>query len=351
MPRKPTVKSVLSRRIKPVEKGEEERPKREKKVEAVEEKKKVTTPKSSKSRAVTFSSPKSTPTKKEKETSSSKSSTSRLKVADKPTYRVMVLEALKDLGGRTFHSGIAIGKYIEANYPVPSATFRRWVRLAIHAAVEEGEIDQKKASYKLTLKGKEVQKEETAREKAKLKASKSLTSTKSPEKKRKRDEKEGPKKRTTKNSAKSASDVAKETKSKKEASRSTTKEKEKTKSKSKSARETSSAPTTPTKSKSPTKRAKTSESAPSTPSKPPGLKNDHIWQYEENSEWKNYATKASDTVEEVYKDYLANRGDTDVRAVKSGQWEYMVDFMAMKQTNIQHDNHTVRNIRRVKVSG
>jgi len=51
----------------------------------------------------------------------------------------------------------------------------------------------------------------------------------------------------------------------------------------------------------------------------------------------------------VYQKYLENRGDTDVRAVKSGQWEYMVDFMAMKQTNIQHENHTIRNIRRVKI--
>jgi len=52
-------------------------------------------------------------------------------------------------------------------------------------------------------------------------------------------------------------------------------------------------------------------------------------------------------VEEVYQNYLANRGDTDVRAVKSGTWEYQVDFLGMKQMNIVHDNHTVRNIRRV----
>jgi len=57
--------------------------------------------------------------------------------------------------------------------------------------------------------------------------------------------------------------------------------------------------------------------------------------------------EASETVEEVYQGYLANRGNSDVRAVKSGQWEYMVDFMALKQTNIQHENHTIRNIRRV----
>jgi hypothetical protein len=74
-----------------------------------------------------------------------------------------------------------------------------------------------------------------------------------------------------------------------------------------------------------------------------------VWQYFDNT-WKNYDKDASDTVEEVYQAYLTNRGETDVRAVKSGQWEYMVDFMAMKQTNIQHDNHTVRNIQRLAVS-
>jgi len=80
-------------------------------------------------------------------------------------------------------------------------------------------------------------------------------------------------------------------------------------------------------------------------------KYDHFWQYQDSAtQWKNYDEKASDTVEEVYLNYLSNRGDTDVRAVKSGQWEYMVDFMALKQTNIQHENHTVRNIRRLPVA-
>ncbi len=75
-------------------------------------------------------------------------------------------------------------------------------------------------------------------------------------------------------------------------------------------------------------------------------KYDHLWEYSDNG-WKNYDQKAGDILEEVYLKYLANRGDTDVRAVKSGQWEYQVDFMALKQTNIQHPNHTVRDIRRV----
>ncbi len=55
-------------------------------------------------------------------------------------------------------------------------------------------------------------------------------------------------------------------------------------------------------------------------------------------------------MEDVYLKYKANRGGGDVRAVKSGQWEYLVDFMGMKQTNIQHENHTQRDIRRIKNS-
>jgi len=81
-----------------------------------------------------------------------------------------------------------------------------------------------------------------------------------------------------------------------------------------------------------------------------GGKYNHTWQYEDNG-WKNYDAKGSDLIEEVYVKYLANRGDNDVRAVKSGQWEYQVDFMAFKQTNIQHPNHTVRNIRRINAKG
>ena len=80
------------------------------------------------------------------------------------------------------------------------------------------------------------------------------------------------------------------------------------------------------------------------------VKNPFLWQYNFEGNWKDYDYKASDIVESVYQGYLANRGDTDVRAVKSGQFEYMVDFMAMKQTNLVHPNHTIRNIRRIPVT-
>jgi hypothetical protein len=38
-----------------------------------------------------------------------------------------------------------------------------------------------------------------------------------------------------------------------------------------------------------------------------------------------------------------------VRAVKSGQWQYEIDFRVMTQTNIQHEDHTKRRIRRIQI--
>lgn len=74
----------------------------------------------------------------------------------------------------------------------------------------------------------------------------------------------------------------------------------------------------------------------------------HKWQYFDNG-WFDYHTEASKLVEEAYQDYIAHPGMWDVRAVKSGRWQYQVDFPNMKQTNIEHDDHTQRDIRRIAV--
>ena len=80
----------------------------------------------------------------------------------------------------------------------------------------------------------------------------------------------------------------------------------------------------------------------------PSAKYEYIWQFRANdSRFENFEARASDVVEEIYQNYLSNRGDTDVRAVKSGDWEYQVDFLAMKQTNTQHENHRIRDVRRI----
>lgn len=85
-----------------------------------------------------------------------------------------------------------------------------------------------------------------------------------------------------------------------------------------------------------------------------------IWQYYDNNKsishpsvdgWYDYDAEASDTVEDAWQRYVVHRGLNDVRSVKSGEWEYMVDFMNWKQTNIIHSAHTKRNIRRVNEKG
>lgn len=85
-----------------------------------------------------------------------------------------------------------------------------------------------------------------------------------------------------------------------------------------------------------------------------------IWQYYDNNkftsnrsadDWYDYDPEASDIVEDAWQKYIVNRGLNDVRSVKSGDWEYMVDFMNWKQTNVVHSAHTQRNIRRMDENG
>ena len=82
-----------------------------------------------------------------------------------------------------------------------------------------------------------------------------------------------------------------------------------------------------------------------------------IWQFYDNNNfnasikksdgWYDYESEASDIVEDEWQRYIVNRGMNDVRSVKSGEWEYMVDFVNWKQTNIIHMNHKIRAIRRL----
>eukprot|EP01133_Synstelium_polycarpum_P015496 gene15496-18405_t len=69
-----------------------------------------------------------------------------------------------------------------------------------------------------------------------------------------------------------------------------------------------------------------------------------VWQYQ-HGDWYNYDTDASKVAEDAYQDWLGNPS-IDVRAVKSGHWAYQLDFRLMLQTNIQHQSHTQRPIRR-----
>lgn len=70
-----------------------------------------------------------------------------------------------------------------------------------------------------------------------------------------------------------------------------------------------------------------------------------VWQYYHDG-WQNYYPNASKEVEKVYQLYQKEKIN-DVRPVRSGTWEYLVDFTNFKQTNVQHPAHTERKIRRV----
>lgn len=85
-----------------------------------------------------------------------------------------------------------------------------------------------------------------------------------------------------------------------------------------------------------------------------------LWQYYDNNKatnkvrpdgWYDYESKANEVVEEEWQKYIKNRAMNDVRAVKSGEFQYFVDFINWQQTNIIHPNHTKRNIRRLDENG
>eukprot|EP00760_Papus_ankaliazontas_P006491 PhM_4_TR13060/c0_g1_i1/m.44156 len=72
------------------------------------------------------------------------------------------------------------------------------------------------------------------------------------------------------------------------------------------------------------------------------------WQfYDDGNKWSDYDAVATKALEKAYVDWQKNP-HIDVRSVKSGQWHYMVDFNLMQQQNIDHENHRIRKIQRIK---
>ena len=73
-----------------------------------------------------------------------------------------------------------------------------------------------------------------------------------------------------------------------------------------------------------------------------------VWQYLDG-DYFNYDEPASDLVEAIYQNYLISPGDCDVHSVKSGCWNYEIDFRIMQQRNLGHEDHTSRQIRRIQI--
>lgn len=82
------------------------------------------------------------------------------------------------------------------------------------------------------------------------------------------------------------------------------------------------------------------------PAAEPGDALPHKWQYEDHG-WHDYDAAAWPTLEAHWAEYQADPHNFDVRSVHSGSWAYLVDFKALKQTNVAHEAHTMRNVRRV----
>eukprot|EP01118_Nematostelium_gracile_P005437 TRINITY_DN1720_c0_g1_i1.p1 TRINITY_DN1720_c0_g1~~TRINITY_DN1720_c0_g1_i1.p1 ORF type:complete len:159 (-),score=46.53 TRINITY_DN1720_c0_g1_i1:527-1003(-) len=76
---------------------------------------------------------------------------------------------------------------------------------------------------------------------------------------------------------------------------------------------------------------------------------DHVWQYEcERQGWTDFDSNASQQLEELYRRRLMHPEHSNERTkVHSGEWEYMIDFDRMIQTNTEHQEHRERNIRRI----
>jgi hypothetical protein len=75
----------------------------------------------------------------------------------------------------------------------------------------------------------------------------------------------------------------------------------------------------------------------------------HKWQYMTDAgRWADYDPDASRAVEVAYASWLLDP-HIDVRCVKSGDWEYMVDFNLMEQQNVKHHAHKRRKIQRIPI--
>jgi len=256
----------------------------------------------------------------------------KAKTKNKPRYDVMIARALNTLttGNKTLISIPALAKEISSRYPVKESVFRRNLRKALQRGVAANKLVQVRQSYRLSKKSRGIKKP-VKRKAPKEKPEKEKRVVK--EKKKAKDKRDKPVKRTKKADKEEVNN-----------------ENNNNNNNAAAPRKKVAAPKKPRLVKGASKvvEALSKEEVPKEVKKPADAKFSHRWEYcNDQRGWSNYDTKASDVLEGVYQGYLANKGDTDVRAVKSGQWEYQVDFMAMKQTNIQHANHTVRDIRRV----
>jgi Glycine-rich domain-containing protein-like/WWE domain len=72
-----------------------------------------------------------------------------------------------------------------------------------------------------------------------------------------------------------------------------------------------------------------------------------IWEFQENSgKWTPYRTDQQNILESGYKKLVHATPAICKVQIQAGPWTYEVDVQTLKQTNMEHEDHTQRNIRR-----
>jgi hypothetical protein len=254
------------------------------------------------------------------------------------SLKTMVKMAIKENPDRKGTSLQALYNYIEANYAVKD-NYRRYLKQSLARQVDAGVlIKRSPIRYSLSAKAKKTSK-----------------NSKSPKKSTEKKVKVSPKKTaaTKQGTEKKAKTPAKKTKmsvekAPKAGARTTRAAAAKTIRAAPTPKAKTTRGSTPAKAKTTrSTKEKTTELSDKTESEGSG-KLVWAWQYFNNGFY-NYDSDASDVVESVYQEYLSSPYTCDVRAVKSGDWEYEIDFRIMTQRNLRHEAHTSRKIRRIQI--
>eukprot|EP01095_Lingulamoeba_sp_RSL-Kostka_P017101 TRINITY_DN8693_c0_g2_i1.p1 TRINITY_DN8693_c0_g2~~TRINITY_DN8693_c0_g2_i1.p1 ORF type:complete len:288 (-),score=99.50 TRINITY_DN8693_c0_g2_i1:45-908(-) len=283
-------------------------------------------------------------------------------------YRKMITDAIDESleYPRDRYSYHHISSFIGENYNV-NDNYERYVKQALKKGIKDGWLKMEKKSYKFTPKERKRIKDLRANSKRKKtkkrkKTIKKLAKSREDNLNKLRYD-SSPKKRRTRNSLK-AKYVDEEEDEEEEEEEEIIETRKTTRKKKKSAPKTNKNIKKTTKSKGKKKATITTNKKNGRNSRSTEIAGEifeiseeihslakeaakrYKWQYYDNG-YHNYDDEASILVEEGYQMYQRRPEKYFVRSVKSGDWEYYVDFANMKQRNIEHSSHTERNIKRV----
>ncbi|KAI2489089.1 hypothetical protein MHU86_25503 [Fragilaria crotonensis] len=78
---------------------------------------------------------------------------------------------------------------------------------------------------------------------------------------------------------------------------------------------------------------------------PPVPPTNFVWEYEDNG-WCPLAPASQAIVESAFRAYISGASRESTQTFRSERWTYEVNFVTMRQTNLDHPNHRQRNLQR-----